>query len=204
MTEAARELKGGLRVEPLTGDALVAALPRLAELRIAVFSAWPYLYAGDRAYEERYMRAYGESPGALVAGCFDGAEIVGASTAAPMEDHAREFAAPFQERGYDVSEILYCGESVLLPEYRGHGVGHGFFNAREAHGRALGRRRICFCGVVRDPEDPRRPTDYAPLDPFWRKRGYEKLDGLTASYAWREHGAREETSHQMQFWMRDL
>ena len=42
-----------IRVERLTGAALAAALPDVARLRIAVFRAYPYLYDGDAAYEER-------------------------------------------------------------------------------------------------------------------------------------------------------
>ncbi len=193
-----------LVVEPLTGEDLVAALPNLARLRIAVFRAWPYLYEGDYEYEARYVQAYSESRDAVIVGCFDDDVLVGAATAAPMEDHAEEFAAPLAERGYALSDILYCGESVLLPEYRGQGVGHAFFDLREAHGRKLGRTFACFCGVIRDADDPRRPADYAPLDPFWRKRGYEKLEWVTASYPWREIGAEAETDHPMQVWMRRL
>lgn len=195
------------RIRPLSGAALEAALPELARLRIAVFREWPYLYEGDEAYERRYLRAYADSPGALVAGAFLGAEgeerLVGAATAAPMEDHADEFGGPFRERGWDLSEVLYLGESVLLPEYRGLGVGHAFFDAREDHARSLGRSRTVFCGVVRDPADPRRPEAYAPLDPFWRKRGYEPLD-VTTSFDWKEVGAEGETAHEMRFWGKRL
>ncbi len=193
-----------LRVEALTGETLRAALPRLAELRIAVFRDWPYLYEGDAAYETRYLRAYADSPGALVVGAVDGDTLVGAATAAPMEDHAADFAEPFRAHRHDLGAILYCGESVLLPAYRGRGVGHAFFDAREAHGRALGRRRACFCAVVRDPADPRKPAGYTPLDPFWRKRGYEPAPDLTAEFRWREVGADAETTHRMRFWLRDL
>jgi GNAT superfamily N-acetyltransferase len=193
-----------LRVEALTGAALAAALPGLAALRIAVFRDWPYLYDGDDAYERGYLGAYAASPGALVVGAFDGDRLVGAATAAPMEDHAAAFAAPFAERGRDLADILYCGESVLLPAWRGRGVGHAFFDAREAHGRALGRGFACFCAVIRDPDDPRRPAGYAPLDPFWRKRGYAPVEGVEARFAWREIGAAAETDHAMRFWMRAL
>jgi GNAT superfamily N-acetyltransferase len=192
-----------IRIEPLHGDALAAALPALAGLRIAVFRDWPYLYDGDEAYERQYLRAYADSPGALVVGAFDADRLVGAATAAPMEDHAAEFAAPFAAQGHALSDILYCGESVLLPAYRGQGAGHAFFDAREAHGRALGRRLSCFCAVVRDPTDPRRPPDYRPLDAFWRKRGYAPLDGVVAEFHWREVGAGD-IAHPMQFWARPL
>jgi GNAT superfamily N-acetyltransferase len=193
-----------LRYQALTGVALTAALPDLAALRIAVFRDWPYLYEGDAAYEQRYLRAYADSPGAFVVGAFDGYRLVGAATAAPMEDHADDFAVPFRARGYDLSTILYLGESVLLKGWRGRGAGHAFFDHREAHGRALGRTHACFCGVVRDPDDPRRPADYTPLDAFWRRRGYARLDGVTASFRWRELGEADQRDHPMQFWMKAL
>ena len=188
----------------LTSNDLVAALPDLARLRIAVFREWPYLYEGDATYEERYLRAYAESDRALVVGAWYGAQLVGAATATPMEDHAEEFAAPFRARGHDLAEILYCGESVLLPAYRGQGAGRAFFARREAHGRALGRRFACFCGVVRPPDHPRRPNAYMPLDAFWRRQGYEPMEGVTTQFAWREVGAAAETEHPMQFWIKPL
>jgi GNAT superfamily N-acetyltransferase len=193
-----------LAVEPLTGAALEAALPDLARLRITVFRDWPYLYEGDDAYERSYIRRYAESPGAVVVAARDGGTIVGAATAAPMEDHAAELAAPLAAAGFALTETLYCGESVLLPSHRGRGIGHAFFDAREAHGRALGRTVSCFCAVIRDPADPRRPPGYAPLDPFWRRRGYAPVEGAEGSYSWREIGAERETAHPMRMWLRRL
>ncbi|MEM9735854.1 MAG: GNAT family N-acetyltransferase [Pseudomonadota bacterium] len=193
-----------LHIAPLTGPALEAALPDLARLRIEVFRAFPYLYAGDMAYEERYLATYAAARDAFICGAWDGDTLVGAATAAPMEDHAAAFAAPFAARGYDLAEILYCGESVLLPAYRGQGVGHAFFDAREAHGRALGRKYAAFCAVIRPEDHPNRPRDYAPLDPFWKKRGYTKLQGLIAEYPWTDIGQDGETLKPMQFWMRSL
>jgi GNAT superfamily N-acetyltransferase len=194
----------GLDIRPLRGDALRSALPDLAALRIAVFAEWPYLYDGDAAYERDYMAAWADSPDALIVGAFDGERLVGAATAAPMEDHADDFAAPFRAAGRDLGDYLYCGESVLLPAWRGRGAGHAFFDHREAHGRALGRPMACFCAVIRDAEDPRRPAEYRPLDAFWRKRGYAPDPDLTARFDWREHGATEATAHAMRFWLKRL
>lgn len=193
-----------IRVERLTGSALDAALPDVAKLRITVFRDWPYLYDGDLAYEERYLQAYRDSPDAILVGAYDGDTLVGASTGAPMEDHAGEFGAPFVERGYRLEDIFYCAESVLLPTYRGHGIGHRFFDAREDHARTLGRSHVTFCSVVRPVDHPDRPAAYRPLDEFWRKRGYAPLEGVMAEFSWKDLGEAEETRKPLQFWMRTL
>ena len=194
-----------IHVEPLTGVALKDALPALARLRIAVFRDWPYLYDGTIAYEEGYIRKFSEAKDALIVAARDGDQIVGAATASPMEGHADEFAEPFQAKGYDTGRIFYCGESVLLPAYRGKGIGHAFFDHREARARELGRfTHAAFCGVVRPADHPLRPPDYRPLDAFWMKRGYRKVDGLVARFSWKDIDKPEADEKPMQFWMRAL
>lgn len=193
-----------IRVEALTGAALDAALDDVARLRIAVFRAWPYLYDGDLEYERGYLDSYRTSPGAVVVGAFDGDRLIGAATGTPMEDHAADFAAAFDDTGEDLTQIFYCAESVLLPEYRGQGIGHRFFDLRESHARALGRGKSAFCGVIRPADHPARPVDYLPLDGFWRKRGYRPLAGAVAQFNWKDVGQVESTAKPLQFWIRNL
>jgi len=121
-----------------------------------------------------------------------------------MADHAEDFAAAFADQDVPLSDIFYCAESVLLPDYRGQGIGHAFFDAREEHARALGHRYSAFCGVQRPKDHPLRPDDYQPLDPFWRKRGYAPLEGAVARFAWKDIDQAQETDHPLQFWMRRL
>lgn len=193
-----------LRVERLTGHALENALPDVARLRIQVFRDWPYLYDGDMAYEEAYLQVYRDSDNAILVGAFDGDRLVGASTGAPMIDHAQEFASAFLPRHPDLQDVFYCAESVLLPAYRGQGIGHRFFDLREEHGRKLGVRYAAFCAVTRPLDHPLRPQAYRPLDPFWRKRGYKPLEGATAAFSWKDIDCAQETRHELQFWMRAL
>ncbi|MDW3117416.1 GNAT family N-acetyltransferase [uncultured Roseovarius sp.] len=193
-----------IRVERLTGEDLAAALDDVARLRIEVFRAWPYLYDGDEAYERYYLQTYRESENAILVAAFDGDRLVGASTGTPMEDHAEDFAAAFDGQDIDLKDIFYCAESVLLPGYRGRGIGHAFFDAREAHARAMGRRYVAFCGVVRPADHPLKPEQYQPLDPFWRKRGYAPVKGAVAQFRWKDIDQPEETEHPLQFWMRAL
>ena len=193
-----------MRIEALTGEALDAALDDMAGLRIRVFRDWPYLYDGDLEYERRYLETYRSSDAAILVGAFDGARLVGAATGTPMADHADDFAAAFEGTGLALNDIFYCAESVLLPEYRGRGVGHRFFDLREAHGRALGVTVSAFCGVVRPVDHPLRPDDYRPLDAFWRNRGYAPLDGAMAWFSWKDIDQTEATRKPLQVWTRSL
>lgn len=193
-----------MEVRVLTGPALDAALDDVAALRIAVFRDWPYLYDGSLEYERRYLDSYRTSPGAVVVGAFDGPRLVGAATGTPLEDHAEDFAAAFAPTGLPLATVFYCAESVLLPGYRGQGLGHAFFDAREAHARALGRRFSAFCAVIRPKDHPLKPETYRPLDGFWAKRGYAPLPGVIAHFRWTDVGAAGETEKPLQFWGRPL
>lgn len=194
-----------VRVAPLTGKDMAPALGALARLRIAVFRDWPYLYDGTLAYEEKYLAKLAAARGAVIVAAYDGDTIVGCATGAPMAEIERQFAAPFEARGLDIGRIFYCGEAVLLPAYRGRGLGHAFFDHREAQARALGGfTHVAFCAVVRPPDHPLRPQGYVPLDAFWTKRGYTRADGLVARFAWTDIGQSAQTEKPMQFWLRAL
>ena len=193
-----------LTYQVLDGDAVAAALDDLARLRIDVFADWPYLYAGSLDYERDYVATYRDAQNAILVAAKDGDRIVGAATGTPMEDHASDFAAPFAATGIPLTDIFYCVESVLLADYRGQGAGHVFFDMREAKAKALGRRYVAFCSVMRPEDHPARPADYRPLDEFWRKRGYEKLDGVVARFKWTDHGDAEQSEKPLQFWMKAL
>jgi GNAT superfamily N-acetyltransferase len=193
-----------LTFETLAGPELHPLLPDLARLRIAVFRDWPYLYEGDEAYEQRYLRAYADAPGAAVVVCRDGKRVVGAATCEPMTQGHPPVRQAFQAAGLDPAAFCYFGESVLLREYRGQGAGLRFFTEREAQARRLGLRHAAFCAVLRDPSDPRKPADYVPLDGFWRRRGYQPRPDLQVSFDWKEVGASGETPHRLSFWTKDL
>jgi GNAT superfamily N-acetyltransferase len=196
-------------VEPVTGGELHEVLPAVARLRVAVFREWPYLYDGTPEYEQDYLARFAAADGAVIVAARDGEEIVGVATGSPLAGHTAEFVPLFRTHGLDPDRIFYFGESVLLPAYRGRGIGHAFFDHREAHARSRTGPKgafahAAFCGVVRPANHPACPADYVPLDAFWRKRGYAPVEGLVGSYSWQEIGADAETEKPMQFWMRTL
>lgn len=193
-----------LRFETYIGAEITPILSDVARLRIAVFRDWPYLYDGDHAYEERYLATYAASAQAVVVAAYAGAELVGASTGLPLAEASPEFQAAFTGQPYAVADIFYCAESVLLPEYRGQGAGHTFFEQRESFARAHGFGSAAFCSVERPDDQAARPAAYRALDPFWRARGYMPLPGAVAHYAWADIGATTETPKPLQFWIRAL
>lgn len=191
-------------VAPVTGAGLAEVIPALARLRTTVFRDFPYLYDGDTAYESGYLADFATADGAVIVVARDGTDIVGAATAAPLATQDAAWQAPLAAAGFDVARTFYFGESVLLASHRGRGIGHAFFDHREAQARAHGASHAAFCSVMRADDHPARPADYRPLDTFWRGRGYAPLAGVTARFDWKCVGDDEAISHSLQYWTRAL
>jgi len=188
----------------LDGAEIRGRIDEIAALRIDVFRDFPYLYEGSLEYEQQYLAPYIAAPDASVVGAFEGDRLVGVATGTPMEDHADDFAVPLEQIGLDPHKVFYCAESVLLRDYRGQGIGHRFFDLREAHARALGRSHAMFCAVIRSDDHPARPRGYHSLDPFWRARGYAPVAGAMAHFSWQDVGDEQESAKALQVWLRAL
>jgi GNAT superfamily N-acetyltransferase len=194
-----------LRIERLSGESIERYLPKLARLRITVFREFPYLYDGSQEYEEKYLVTYVDVPESVMVLVWDGDTVVGASSGLPMATETPDVMQPFLHQGYNLERIFYYGESVLLPAYRGRGLGKRFFEEREAHARSLDRfDLLCFCAVERPPDHPRRPADYVPLDAFWNRRGFVKHPELHTTFSWQDLDENKESPKPMMFWLKRL
>ncbi|HTZ71333.1 MAG TPA: GNAT family N-acetyltransferase [Acetobacteraceae bacterium] len=195
----------GVTVAMEDGAALARVLPDVARLRVTVFRAWPYLYDGTEAYETKYLETYVKAPGAGIAVARDGSAVVGASTCLPMPEAGAEVRAPFEAAGLHPADFFYFGESVLLPAYRGTGVGVRFFELREARARHSGRARFAaFCAVQRPPTHPLRPADAVGLELFWAHRGFTRRPDLVCRMAWKDIDTPGETEKTLTFWLKSL
>ena len=191
-----------LRQKTATGSAIAKMIPQLGQLRIRVFHDFPYLYEGSQEYEENYLHVYTKNPLSIAFGVFDGEQLVGATTGMPLSAESKEIQQPFLERGMNIDQIFYFGESILLPEYRGHGLGHLFFDVREKHALENGFTRTVFCSVVRPEDHPLRPADYRPNDVFWTKRGYNQQD-YSCRMSWPDRHETQETEKELIFWTKE-
>ena len=189
--------KKGSRIESVFDD--------LAALRIAVFHDYPYLYEGSVEYEKEYLKIYSDSERSFLFAVYDGQKMVGATTCIPLKDETAEVRKPFEDVGFDIKTVFYFGESILLPEYRGLGLGHRFFDEREAHARSFGNyTTTCFCSVDRGEHHPAKPEEYRPNDAFWQKRGYIKEPSLQSFMDWPDIGETKSSAKKMIFWVRKL
>ena len=186
----------GKNAEPFVND--------LANLRMKVFRDYPYLYEGDLEYEKEYLEAFVSSEESFMAIAFDGANVIGASTAMPLMQEHPEFKQPFIEKDYTLEAIFYFGESLLLPQYRGQGLGVKFFEVREAHARQKDYKIAAFCAVERPEHHSAKPKDYQPLHAFWRRRGFERHSDLITTYSWKDVGDTKQTDKPMVFWLKHL
>jgi len=192
-------------VDFFAGEAMRPHLPALARLRVAVFRDWPYLYDGELREETIYLSDLARSPRGGMAVAFDGAEPVGCSTCLPMADADDGVRAPFAAAGLDPARYFYFGESVLLPRYRGQGIGVAFFRQREDHARRCSDADFaCFCAVERPADHPLRPADAVPLNAFWHRRGYTHHPDLACTMCWKQVDSADKVENRLSFWIKPL
>ena len=187
------------------GAEIASAVEDLGALRIAVFHDYPYLYEGSLEYEKDYLQIYVRSERALLFAVYDQGKMVGATTCIPLTDEAPEVRKPFEDAGFDIDTVFYFGESILSHEYRGLGLGHRFFDEREAHAWSFGSYELsCFCAVDRGENHPSKPENYRPNDAFWIKRCYVKEPTLQSIMEWPDLGETEASAKTMTFWIKSL
>lgn len=194
--------KNNIAIRSFYGEEIGPYLVELAKLRIKVFYEFPYLYEGDLAYEKEYLKVYVNCPQSIMVIAFDGERIIGASTALPLNAENDYVKNAFQNTDYQMSDIYYFGESVLLKEYRGLKIGHLFFDEREKAAKKFGYKLTSFCSVERNPDHHLRPVDYRPHDIFWAKRGYVKDESINSFFSWKDRGENQESMKKMYFWIK--
>lgn len=192
-----------MQVLRLHGAELLPHLEQLGQLRIRVFYDFPYLYEGSLEYEKEYLNAYVQEEESVVVGLVREGQWIGATTAIPLSAETEEVQKPFKEAGIPVYSVFYFGESVLLPEYRGKGYGHLFFDEREHFAKEKGYSITAFCSVLRREDHPLKPMDYRSNEAFWTKRGYTKREDLRCQMSWLDRGETETTTKELEFWIKE-
>lgn len=197
-------MKDSITIKYFFSNDIAPLIPDLARLRITVFRDFPYLYEGNYDYEKEYLKVYTNSSASVLVAAFDGDKVIGAATALPLKDEAQYVIEPFQKAQMNIEDIYYFGESVLLKEYRGLGLGHAFFDGRELAAKKFQYKIATFCAVNRPVNHQLRPENFQPLDEFWKKRGFTKNENLIAQFSWQDIDELKESAKSMTYWMKHL
>ncbi|APJ05026.1 hypothetical protein AXG55_00545 [Silvanigrella aquatica] len=201
-------LKNNIMIKPLYKEDIKSHIDEMAKLRIEVFKEYPYFYDGSLSYEKEYLSNYLKSPNATVIAAFKENEMIGAATAILLSDSYEEAKAPFLKRGYNLNNIMYFGDSVIIPQFRGLGTGHRFFMHRELFALSFKNvNLITFFHVDRN-KNPKylnqKPTNYFDIESLWLSHRYAPAEGIVTTFSWKEFDEATESQKAMQFWTKKL
>lgn len=121
-----------VEIRPVAGVSVEPWLDDLAVLRMEVLRDYPHLYDSDLDTEREYLARYTRSDQSLFVLALENNLLVGAATAMPLKDAESHFQWPFRQLGNDLPTVFYFGESLLLPAYRGQGIGHRFLTCAKS------------------------------------------------------------------------
>ena len=162
-----------IHVRSFSGSGIRPYVHSIAKLRCEILKDYPYFEDLNPHTEADILRKLSLSPEAIGVLIFENTTLVGVSFGYPLVLEEIELHTPFKEKGWDIDSCYFFGESTLLKPYRGRGIGHHFFDARELFvSQFPSFKRICFCAPTSIDSIEERPSDFVPMHDFWRKRGY--------------------------------
>ena len=194
-----------IHVRCFTGSGLKPYIHSIAKLRMEVFKEYPFFEEPDLEKELRFLKKIVLCKEAISVLIFDNTTLVGVSMGYPFNIEEPSLQRPWKERHADIDSYFDFAPSALLKQYRGRGIGHHFFDAREAHVAQYKKyKHICFSALDCPEPDPLRPADFIPLIDFWRKRGYIHHPEIKGSLSWKKIGEPHASEKVMSFWVKDL
>jgi hypothetical protein len=193
-----------LRLKVLAGEDFNLYEDELAKLRLSIFCEYPYLYDGNLSYDKDYVNRYDKNKDSTIILILDDTNLVGVSTSTPLKNEILKIQQPFIDDGYNIEEIYYLVESILLSPYRGQGIYHQLFTERELVAKNALFKYTAFCAIERSDSDPRKPKNYKDLKEIWARYGYKEHPELVTNIDWKEIGVDEMKSHKLVFWVKKL
>ncbi|MBS0620628.1 MAG: GNAT family N-acetyltransferase [Verrucomicrobia bacterium] len=147
-----------IHVRSYTGSGFRPHLHSVAKLRAEIYED------SNLETEAAYLRALSMHKESIFVLIFDENTLIGCAVGHPLMLGSGGMERPFVEQGLDPHAFFFFGDPLLLNSYRGRGIGHHLFDAREAHVEHLGFNHICL--FTQEGEETLLSED------FLRKRGY--------------------------------
>lgn len=177
----------------------------VASLRITLFREYPYLYDGSLEYEQKYLNKFVNTPDSIICIAFEDDKVIGALTGLPLSYEDPSIRKPWSVSNIHLNNIFYFSEALLLPEYRGKGLGKKLINLAEMW--VINSQKyvsITLATVIRENDHPMKPSNYESLDSLWQARGFQPTKNMICHIPWKEINENIETEKPMQFWHKSI
>lgn len=193
-------LAAAIHFETYQGIEITPHNPEIISLVNKVFYEYPYLYRGDSEGYNEALRGYAQSTNSYVVFAWDGDKVVGLATGIPLTDSWDKHAVPLRQKGIDVSKAYYLGELVVLPEYRGQGIGYRMGETIEQFARSHGYTLLALMSIDEALMEAPPPQGYISSACTFRKLGYTKHPEIYLDSTWINVGGTAPLSHRMVYW----
>lgn len=192
------------------GSEIIKNIPEVAQFRIKYFRDYPYLYEGNIAEEEKYLKGFCEDSKSLLLLIKDSSgETIAVSTSLPLISNSTILAGVpelFESKGLSPEVFFYYGEVIISLNYRSLGLTRKIFSIQEEYGKSLGLSSISLSTVFRESSDPRRPENYTKHNLIWFKMGFKKTD-IRIDYEWptiQANGEVKNIKNPMVFFIKEI
>lgn len=197
-------LSAEIRYVQVENQAILPYIKDMTTLCNTVYAEYPYRYDGNDDDYDYYLANYAKTPKSFMCVAFDDDKAIGIATCIPLIDYRSHYIKPFVDQGYPLAAIAYHGELILLPEYRGQGIGKALYLSVENWARNNQFPYIAFAQIDESKIPVAPPADYVPVDGFWDKLGFTKHPELQFNAFYKCVGEDEETYHPMYYWLKKL
>lgn len=196
--------EGKLHVDTFTAQAIAQHTDSIVQLSNEIFKGHPYLYDGNDADYTKHLKSYATSKNAVVSIAFDGTKVIGVATGIPLSEAWGKYQEPFKNKGEDISKIYYLGELLLLPEYRGQGIGQQMVKEVEKYAKEKGFATITAQAIDEKSLKTPAPSDYYSMTNPLQKLGFKERPEINSVGHWTNVNETKESPHQMVYWTKSL
>lgn len=195
------------RIEVFKGAEIIPYVKKVTDLSLAIYREYPYLYEGTEEEYMPFIEHYAKSELGMACILFDDEKPVGVAIGMPMDTMRKKYQEPLLSKypEANINSFFYLGEFLILKEYRGKGFGKQIYvELEQSIKKEKLFKTICFCKIDEFELHPLKPDNYKSLDEFWRKLGFEQVEDLSTSVAWRNINELEDSPHKMVYWIKTM
>jgi hypothetical protein len=149
------------------------------EIMLKTFKEFPYLYSPTLQEDKEYFSWYAKHEKGMLVTAQHENDLAGFITGIPMNYlatmdffHGPEISAQFKKNNIDIDNYYYCGEIIVLPDFRENHICSKMFAEFESQVKAWGYEGICLITSDRENDHPLKPVNYLDSRLIWAHYGF--------------------------------